>query len=115
MKKVNSDDEEVFADCPVANVQKIVSGKWSMVILYFLHQKTLRFGKLSRKLPMVTQSQLTKELRMLESYGLINRKVYPQVPPKVEYSTTELGEKFVPVLKALEKFADIYESEKVNK
>ncbi len=110
MKKTN---EEVFIDCPVAGVQKIVRGKWNMVIMYFLHQQTLRFGELSRKLPTVTQAQLTKELRMLESYGLINRKVYPQVPPKVEYSVTEMGEQFMPVLKALEKFADTYESAKV--
>lgn len=48
---------------------------------------------------------------MLESYGLINRKVYPQVPPKVEYSMTEMGEKFMPVLAALEKFANTYETE----
>ena len=104
-------DESVFEDCPVAGVQKIVRGKWNMVILYYLHQQTLRFGQLSRKLPMVTQAQLTKELRMLESYGLINRKIYPQVPPKVEYSMTEMGEKFMPVLTALEKFANIYETE----
>lgn len=104
-------DTEVFVDCPVAGVQKIVRGKWNMVILYFLHQQTLRFGELSRKLPTVTQAQLTKELRMLESYGLINRKVYPQVPPKVEYSLTKMGEQFMPVLDALEKFADVYEAE----
>ncbi|GEO74013.1 transcriptional regulator [Levilactobacillus namurensis] len=102
---------EVFADCPVAGVQKIVRGKWNMVIMYFLHQQTLRFGELSRKMPMVTQAQLTKDLRMLESYGLINRKVYPQVPPKVEYSTTAMGEQFMPVLTALERFATVYEAQ----
>lgn len=60
---------------------------------------------------MVTQANLTKELRMLESYGLIHRKIYPQVPPKVEYSLTEMGNKFMPVLDTLEKFAYAYELE----
>ncbi|QMU07735.1 winged helix-turn-helix transcriptional regulator [Levilactobacillus suantsaii] len=102
-------DETIFVDCPIAGVQKIVRGKWNMVILYFLHQQTLRFGELSRKLPTVTQAQLTKDLRLLEGYGLINRKVYPQVPPKVEYSLTAMGDQFMPVLRALEQFADVYE------
>lgn len=95
-------------DCPVASVQKVVRGKWNMVILYFLSQNVLRFGELSRKMPMVTQSYLTKELRLLEGYGLIARKVYPQVPPKVEYTLTALGKQFLPVLQALEKFAVAY-------
>lgn len=105
-------DDEVFADCPIAGVQKIVRGKWNMVVLYFLSQQTLRFGELSRKLPNVTQAQLTKELRLLESYGMIHRKVYAQVPPKVEYSITEVGQQFIPVLDALETFADYYEAKK---
>lgn len=107
MKSV--DPDKSFLNCPIAGVQKVVRGKWSMVILYFLSQKTYRFGELDRSLPMVTQAYLTKELRMLENYGLVYRKVYPQVPPKVEYSLTKMGENFVPVLKALETFAYKYE------
>jgi DNA-binding HxlR family transcriptional regulator len=109
MEKI--EENEKFVDCPVASVQKIVRGKWSMVILSFLRHQTLRFGELSRKMPMVTQANLTKELRMLESHGLIHREVYPQVPPKVEYSLTDIGSKFMPVLDALEKFAYTYEAE----
>ncbi len=101
-------NEEIL-NCPVASVQKIIRGKWSMVILYFISTKTHRFGELSRKLPMVTQANLTKELRMLEDYNLIHREVYPQVPPKVEYSLTPLGQKILPVLKALETFGIEYE------
>ena len=107
----HTEETELFVECPVASVQKVVRGKWSMVILSFLRHKTLRFGALSRKMPMVTQANLTKELRMLESYGLIHREVYPQVPPKVEYSLTEMGHKFMPVLDALETFDYTYESE----
>ena len=101
--------DENFLDCPFASVQKVVRGKWSMVILYFLSQQVLRFSELNHKMPMVTQAYLTKELRLLEEYGLVNRKVYPQVPPKVEYSLTALGEKFLPVLQALEDFAVDYQ------
>lgn len=102
-----------FADiqienCPIANVQKIIRGKRSMVIIFFLSQGTHRFSELHRKLPDVTEANLTKELRLLEEYGLVHREVYPVVPPKVEYSLTEIGLKFVPVLDALEKWAAEY-------
>lgn len=103
-------DYEVITECPVADVQPIVHGKWSMVIIYFLSQGTFRFGELSRKMPMVTQANLTKELRQLESFGLVHREVYREVPPKVEYSLTDLGRKFLPVLEALEAFAIEYQS-----
>lgn len=102
-------DYSVITDCPVADIQPIVYGKWTMVIIYFLSQGTMRFGELSRKMPAVTQANLTKELRMLEEYGLIHREVYREVPPKVEYSLTDLGQKFLPVLEALEKFAIEYQ------
>lgn len=94
--------------CPVANVQKVIRGKWSMVILYFLSRRTLRFSQLRRKMPQVTEANLTKELRLLEQYGLVYREVYREVPPRVEYSLTEIGWKFLPVLKALEQWATEY-------
>lgn len=98
-------------NCPVANVQKIIRGKWTMVIIYFLCGKTLRFSQLKRLMPQVTEANLTKELRMLEQYGLIHREVYREVPPRVEYSLTEIGCKFIPVLEALEKWAREYEQQ----
>lgn len=98
-------------NCPIAEVQKVIRGKWTMVIVYFLSQGTLRFGELSRKLPQVTQANLTKELRMLEDYGLIHREVYREVPPKVEYSLTNIGREFLPVLEAFEVWAIKYHSQ----
>ena len=95
--------------CPVAKVQKVIRGKWSMVILYFLSCETLRFSQLKRKMPQVTEANLTKELRMLEQYSLVHREVYREVPPRVEYSLTEMGRKFIPVLEALEHWALEYE------
>lgn len=105
----NNYNTENIENCPVAKVQKIIRGKWTMVIVYFLSKETLRFGELSRKMPAVTQANLTKELRMLEEYGIIHREVYREVPPKVEYSLTEIGRKFLPVLEALEEWALEYE------
>lgn len=101
-------------NCPLASVQKVIRGKWSMVILYFLCQDTLRFSQLKRKLPQVTEANLTKELRMLEQYGLVHREVYREVPPRVEYSLTDIGQKFIPVLEALETWAIEYEQQFKN-
>ncbi len=83
-----------------------------MVIIYFLYHETLRFSQLKRKMPQVTEANLTKELRMLEQYGLVHREIYREVPPRVEYSLTEIGQKFVPVLEALEQWATEYEQER---
>jgi DNA-binding HxlR family transcriptional regulator len=101
-------DESNMMSCPVAGIQRIINGKWSMVIVYYLSEGTLRFGELSKKMPQVTQANLTKELRALEEYGLIHREVYREVPPKVEYSLTEIGRKFMPVIEALEAWAIEY-------
>lgn len=90
-------------NCPISIAQKIIERKWAIMILYHLNTGNgiLRFGELDRLIPKVTQSTLTKELRTLEKYELIKRKLYPEVPPKVEYSLTEIGIKFVSVLEQL--------------
>ncbi|MCD8149591.1 MAG: helix-turn-helix transcriptional regulator [Clostridiales bacterium] len=106
------DYSDSVENCPIADVQKIIHGKWTMVIIYFLSSQTLRFSELRRKLPNVTEANLTKELRTLEQYGLVHREVYREVPPKVEYSLTPIGEKFIPVLEELEKWAIEYNERK---
>ena len=98
-----------YIDCPFSKVQKIVSGKWNMLIIYLLRDETLRFGELHRRLPDMTQATLSKQLKSLEEYGVVYRNVYNQIPPKVEYSLTEIGQKFLPVLDALEKWSMEYE------
>ncbi len=97
-----------FEDCPIAIAQKIIGGKWALRILYHLSTGMLRFGELNRQMPEITQATLTKELRSLEGFQLINRKVYPEVPPRVEYSLTEIGIKLLPVLRELELWGDEY-------
>jgi len=71
---------------------EIIGGKWKGVILYHLLERTYRFGELKQAMQGITQRMLTKQLRELEADGIVNRKVYAEVPPKVEYSLTEVGE-----------------------
>ena len=78
--------------CPVEATLEMIGGKWKGVILYHLMERTYRFGELKRVMSGITQRMLTKQLRELEADGIIQRKVYAQVPPKVEYSLTESGE-----------------------
>ncbi|MBY0414787.1 MAG: helix-turn-helix transcriptional regulator [Bdellovibrionales bacterium] len=89
--------------CPVESALGLIGGKWKGVILYHLmKEKTLRFGILKKNLPTITQRMLTKQLRELEDDNIISRKVYPEVPPKVEYTLTEFGLSLRDVIKALE-------------
>lgn len=111
---MESSADKSFKECSFAKVQKIVSGKWDMLIIYLLSMETLRFGELHRKLPDMTQATLSKQLKNLESYGIVHRNVYNQIPPKVEYSLTEIGKKFLPVLEALEKWSKEYEKYSYN-
>lgn len=102
------ENEDLFGKCPYVTAQKLISGKWAVLVLHYLEEGTQRFGALQRKIPGLTQAALTKQLRTLEGYGLIHRKAYPEVPPRVEYSLTETGWKFKPVLKAVEEFGQEY-------
>lgn len=105
--------EELLFDtknCPVARVSKVFQGKWSLVIIFTLSEKTLRFSEIHRKLPHITEANLSKDLRMLEQQGVIHREVYPVVPPKVEYSLTDMGKDFLPILCAINSWAEKYTS-----
>ena len=92
--------EDVMARCvPMSAVQSVLGGKWKFLILWYIAVSGVqRFGVLLRRLGGITQSTLTKQLRELEDDGFIHREVYKEVPPKVEYTLTERGQSFVPVL-----------------
>ncbi|WP_160671003.1 helix-turn-helix domain-containing protein [Clostridium sp. C8-1-8] len=102
------DDKSLFGKCPYFTAQKVFSGKWSIIIMHHLSEGTLRYGELQRRLEDITQATLTKQLRMLEDYGLVSRKVYSEIPPRVEYSLTELGREFQPVLDQFRIWGDKY-------
>jgi DNA-binding HxlR family transcriptional regulator len=89
-------------DCAMEMTLDLIGGKWKSLILWHLAlDGTLRFGMLRKMFPKVTQKMLTQQLRELERDGLVHREVYQQVPPKVEYSLTEMGRTLVPVLGSL--------------
>ncbi|MBF4692509.1 winged helix-turn-helix transcriptional regulator [Fusibacter ferrireducens] len=100
--------EELFGKCPYATSQKILSGKWALIILFHLRDHKYRFNELQKALPDITQTTLTKQLRTLEAYGMITRTVYPQIPPKVEYELSALGNDFSAVLDSLEAWGNKY-------
>lgn len=101
-------EKELFGICPYVTSQKLLTGKWTLLIMYHLSVRTLRFNELQRELPHLTQATLSKQLRMMEENGLLNRTVYNQIPPKVEYSLSELGRQFQPVLDAIEVWGNEY-------
>jgi len=94
--------------CPVEAALDLVGGKWKGVILYHLRSKVRRFNELRRLIPGVSQRMLTKQLRELEADRIIHRKIFRQIPPKVEYSLTGFGETLSPILAELEKWGANY-------
>ncbi len=92
--------------CSVEAAIGLIDGKWKSVVMFHLLGGTLRFGEIRRILPRVTARMLTNQLRELETDGLVERTVYPQVPPKVEYSLTPLGRSMEGILLALKAWGD---------
>lgn len=84
--------------CPVAATLELIGGKYKALILWHLSEQTLRFSELQKRIPNATAKMLTQQLRELEGNCLVHREVFPVVPPKVEYSLTELGKSLMPVL-----------------
>lgn len=95
-----------------------MAGKWKPIILYYLMvNETMRFNELKRAIPKITQKMLTSQLRELEHHHIVHREVYAQVPPKVEYSLTEYGQRIIPILHSMQKWGAshqkfLYEKEK---
>ena len=102
MKK---EKDKAETQCPVEVALDIIDGKWKLRILYFLQNEVLRYNELQNKIPAITQKMLTSQLRQLERDGIIIRKIYPEVPPRVEYSLTPIGKKLIHVYQALNTWA----------
>ena len=94
--------------CPVEVTLSIVGGRWKLPIVYRLLSGTKRFGELRRLIPLATQQMLTMQLRELEQMGILHRQVYAQVPPKVEYSLTELGRSLEPIVHQIHAWGEWY-------
>lgn len=95
--------------CSVEVTLGVIGGKWKSVLLYHLiKDRVIRFGELRRLLPGVTAQMLTAQLRELEADGVVDRKVYPQVPPKVEYSLTPFGDSLAPIIRAMADWGESY-------
>lgn len=99
--------EEQVTVCPVTETQNIIAGKWKIIILWHLRE-TRRFGELQRLVPGISKGILTSQLRELEKDQMINRKVYQEVPPKVEYSLTAAGKQFIPILESMGEWGKKY-------
>lgn len=94
-------DKDLLGVCPFVTAQRLIQGKWAILILHHLSEGPLRFNELQRRMPKMTHATLSAQLKQLEAEGLVIRTEYPQIPPKVEYKLSEIGEKFAPVLESI--------------
>lgn len=107
MKKEQCEKADQFGICPYVTAQQLLAGKWAILIMHELNSGTKRFNELQKSIS-ITQATLSAQLKKLEEEGLITRKVYAEVPLRVEYSLTDIGREFGPVLSAIETWGDKY-------
>ena len=100
--------KEELPACPVATTVQLIGSKWKLLIMRNLMQRPWRFNELKKDLEGISQKVLTDSLRSMESDGIITRTVYPEVPPRVEYALSELGESMRPIMKAMEVWGQDY-------
>jgi DNA-binding HxlR family transcriptional regulator len=107
----NQDKEMIFDEnsCPVTATMQVLGGKWKSILINAIyHTSPARFGELKRSVKGITQSMLTKQLRELEDDGVISRKIYAEIPPRVEYTLTEFGLTLSPILVAMGEWGKQY-------
>ena len=102
--------KEELPECPVATTVQLIGSKWKLLILRNLLVRPWRFNELRKGLDGISQKVLTDSLRSMEEDGIIARTVYPEVPPRVEYALSELGESMRPIIKSMEDFGNYYKS-----
>ncbi len=101
--------------CPMQLTMEVLGGKWKLLILWQLQQGTKRYGELRSSIEDITHKMLTQQLRELESDGIVHREVFHVVPPKVEYSLTETGNRLLPVFASMSEWADMFRIEEEPK
>lgn len=104
------ENEKRIPDCPVEMTLQLIGDKWKVLILRDLMTGTRRFNELMRSVGGITQKVLTSHLRAMERDGLLTRKIYPEVPPKVEYTLTETGYSLKPILDSMSAWGEDYKS-----
>ena len=100
--------KEELPACPVATTVQMIGSKWKLLIMRNLLQRPWRFNELKKDLEGISQKVLTDSLRSMEADGIITRTVYPEVPPRVEYALSDLGESMRPIIKSMEKWGIDY-------
>lgn len=98
-----------YNSCPVAATMKVIGGKWKPIILYLIHHDVNRFGEMLRMIEGISKKMLTAQLRELEQDNIINRKVFAEIPPRVEYSITEKGLTLKPLIIAMREWGLTHE------
>ncbi|MGD9367508.1 MAG: helix-turn-helix domain-containing protein [Desulfobacteraceae bacterium] len=98
----------IDSPCPVTTTLSVIGGKWKPIILFVIKDEKKRFGEIKKIITAISQKMLTQQLRELEEDGIVHRKVYPVVPPKVEYSMTDYGRTLTPILDAMEAWGETH-------
>ncbi len=104
--------KDILPECPVATTVLMIGSKWKLLIMRNLLARSWRFNELQKSIDGISQKSLTEALRSMEADGLVIRTAYPEVPPRVEYSLTELGESMRPIIKSMENWGRAYKNQK---
>ena len=104
--------EKILPECPVAMTVSLLGSKWKLLIMRNLLSRPWRFNELQKSIDGISQKALTEALRSMEADGIVNRKVFPEVPPRVEYSLTELGESMRPIFQSMESWGLAYREQR---
>lgn len=103
--------EDILPECPVATTVMMIGSKWKLLIMRNLLARPWRFKELQKSIDGISQKALTEALRSMEADGIVSRTVYPEVPPRVEYALTKLGESMRPIIKSMETWGMAYKEQ----
>lgn len=98
--EINISDE----NCPLRKSLEVIGGKWTMLIIYQINERTIRYGELKRSVVGISEKMLISQLKFLTEKGIVYKKSYPEIPPRVEYTLTEMGKKLLPIINKIIEF-----------